>query len=97
MERSRQPAFFDHCKRVFAAHGFTPRTVKEPLDHHVLLASVAFGRAAALLPASFKAIKRDGVSYKTLKEGRELAVGVGLALHTDRSDIKQCVLRCIRA
>ena len=26
-----------------------------------------------------------------------VAVGVGLALHTDRSDIKQCVLRCIRA
>jgi DNA-binding transcriptional LysR family regulator len=78
-ERARQPAFYDHCQRVFARHGFAPRKVKEPTDHHVLLADVAGGRGIALLPKSFAELRRAGVSYRTLVEGEELAVGIGLA------------------
>jgi DNA-binding transcriptional LysR family regulator len=92
-ERSRQPAFFDHCQRVFALHNFEPKTIKEPLDHHVLLAGVADGRALALLPSSFIAIKRAGVSYRRLREGAELAVGIGLAMPGDRPELKQLLLR----
>jgi DNA-binding transcriptional LysR family regulator len=78
-ERARQPAFYDHCQRVFARHGFAPRKVKEPTDHHVLLADVASGRGIALLPKSFARLRRAGVSYRALVEGEELAVGIGLA------------------
>jgi DNA-binding transcriptional LysR family regulator len=78
-ERARQPAFYDHCQRVFAHHGFAPRKVKEPTDHHVLLADVAGGRGIALLPKSFAGLRRSGVSYRALVEGEELAVGIGLA------------------
>ena len=95
-ERSRQPAYFDHCRRVFGAHGFEPDTIKEPLDHHVLLAGVADGRALALVPLSFTAIKRAGVSYRRLREGAELAVGVDLALPGDRPELKQLLLRLAR-
>jgi DNA-binding transcriptional LysR family regulator len=96
-ERSRQPAYFDHCQRVFGLHNFEPKTTKEPLDHHVLLAGVADGRALALVPSSFTAIRRAGVSYRRLREGAELAVGIGLALPGDRPELKQLLLRFARS
>lgn len=77
-ERARQPAFFDHSHAVFRRHGFAPRFLLEPHDHHVLLSDVAAGKGMALLPASFAAISRSGVSYRKLKEGDELAAGLGL-------------------
>ncbi|OEZ63344.1 LysR substrate-binding domain-containing protein [Duganella sp. HH105] len=77
-ERARQPAFFDHSHAVFRRHGFAPRFLLEPHDHHVLLSDVAAGKGMALLPASFAAISRGGVSYRKLKEGDELAAGLGL-------------------
>ena len=78
-ERSRQPAFFDHCQAIFGAHGFAPTMVKEPADHHVLLAGVAAGRGLAFLPQSFSALKLAGVSYRSLVEGDELEVRLALA------------------
>lgn len=77
-ERARQPAFYDHCQQIFARHGFAPATLREPNDHHVLLADVARGRGVALLPRSFAGLKRAGVVYKDLVEGVELGVGIGL-------------------
>ncbi|ELX10114.1 transcriptional regulator LysR family [Janthinobacterium sp. HH01] len=77
-ERARQPAFFDHSHAVFRRHGFAPRFLLEPHDHHVLLSDVAAGKGMALLPASFAAVSRSGVSYRKLKEGDELAAGLGL-------------------
>ena len=79
-ERARQPAFFDHCHAVFARRGFTPRLLREPVDHHVLLAGIAAGHGIALLPASFAALRLRGVVYRPLREGAELAVHLGLAL-----------------
>jgi DNA-binding transcriptional LysR family regulator len=79
-ERARQPAFFDHCHAVFQRHGFAPRFEREPLDHHVLLADIAAGRGMALLPASFAALGLAGVAYRKLREGDELALGLGLLL-----------------
>ncbi|CAM3449619.1 DNA-binding transcriptional regulator, LysR family [Bordetella sputigena] len=86
-ERARQPAFFDHCHAVFQRHGFEPCALREPEDHHVLLAGVANGEACALLPRSFMSLKRAGVSYRPLKEGGELAVSIGLATHPDRGEL----------
>jgi DNA-binding transcriptional LysR family regulator len=77
-ERARQPAFFDHCHAVFRQHGFAPRFLLEPHDHHVLLSDVAAGKGMALLPASFAAIRRPGIAYRKLREGGELAAGLGL-------------------
>ncbi|NVD98462.1 LysR family transcriptional regulator [Massilia sp. BJB1822] len=78
-ERARQPAFFDHCHKVFRRHRFAPAFLREPQDHHVLLGDIAAGRGIALLPASFAALRRKGVAYRALDEGAELAVGLGLA------------------
>ena len=78
-ERARQPAFFDHCQHVFRRHGFAPAFLREPLDHHVLLGDVAAGKGMALLADSFRALRLDGVAYRQLLEGEELAAGIGLA------------------
>lgn len=93
-DRSRQPAFFDHCQAVFAAHGVAPRAVREPADHPVLLADIAAGRAFALLPKSFTTLRRSGVAYRALREGNEIAVGVGLALHPGNGVLRQLLQRC---
>jgi DNA-binding transcriptional LysR family regulator len=78
-ERARQPAFFDHCHAVFGRHGFAPSFLREPPEHHVLLGDVASGKGVALLAESFKALRLDGVCYRALAEGGELALGIGLA------------------
>ena len=90
--RARQPAFFDHCRRVFERHRFAPRIVEEPHDHHVLLAHVAAGRGIALLPSSFAKLHRAGVRYKRLREADELWVGVGLATPPDRPELRKILL-----
>jgi DNA-binding transcriptional LysR family regulator len=87
-ERARQPAFYDHCQQVFARHSFAPLKLREPTDHHVLLADVAGGRGIALLPRSFVGLKRAGVAYRTLVEGDELAVGIGLVTPKDRQGMR---------
>ena len=46
-ERARQPAYFDHCQAVFASHGFTPRTLQEPAEHHGPGARQAYARLRA--------------------------------------------------
>ncbi len=87
-ERARQPAFFDHCQQIFNRHGFAPLKLREPTDHHVLLAEVAQGRGIALLPKSFIGLRRAGVVYRALVEGDELAVGIGLATPKDRQTLR---------
>jgi DNA-binding transcriptional LysR family regulator len=95
--RARQPAFFDHCRAVFQRHGYAPALLEEPEDHHVLLAAVARGRGVALLPASFAAIRREGVRYKPLREGAELHVGIGLATPRDRPELRAFLRRIVAA
>nr|WP_315219253.1 LysR family transcriptional regulator [uncultured Duganella sp.] len=85
-ERARQPAFFDHCHKVFHELGFAPSFVREPPDHHVLLSEVAAGNGMALLPASFAAIGRNGVAYRKLAEGDRLATGLGLVVAEGHPD-----------
>ncbi|ARN23518.1 LysR family transcriptional regulator [Piscinibacter gummiphilus] len=94
-ERARQPAFFDHCQHVFTRHRFVPRWLKEPADHHVLLAEVAHGRGLALLPSSFAGLRRAGVVYRTLAEGDELAVGVGLAVPAGQHALRDQLIACL--
>jgi DNA-binding transcriptional LysR family regulator len=77
-ERARQPAFFDHLQAAFKAAGVVVDAIPEPADHPRLLSEVASGRALALLPASFKTMRRAGVVYRPLAEGARIAIGLGL-------------------
>ncbi len=93
--RARQPAFFDHCHTVFRQHDFAPSFVPEPQDHHVLLAEVAAGKGVAIVPSSFAALALKGVSYRRLREGDALAVGVGLLLADGPQHPSVQVLRAV--
>ena len=54
------------------------------------------GRALALLPRSFTALKRPGVAYRALAQGDELAVGVGLVTSPGNEALHAMLLRCAR-
>lgn len=78
-DRKLNPAYYDHCERVFERLGFQPRRTPEPSDHHVLLALIAAGHGVALIPRSLKAMSRKGVVYKDIREGDQLHISVGVA------------------
>jgi DNA-binding transcriptional LysR family regulator len=78
-DRKLNPAYYNHCEKVFERLGFRPKRVPEPSDHHVLLSLIADGQGVALIPLSLKAMTRKGVVYKNLLEGDQLRISVGVA------------------
>ena len=76
--REENPAWFDHALAVFRKVGYAPRLLEEAPEHDVLLARIARGEGMGLFPASFTAIRRDGVRYAPLEEGPLLRLGLGL-------------------
>ncbi|WP_375575002.1 LysR substrate-binding domain-containing protein [Paracidovorax oryzae] len=92
-ERARQPAFYDHCQQVFERHRFAPPKLREPADHHVLLAEVAAGRGMALLASSFTGLRRAGVAYRRLAEGDALALGIGLVTPPGQTALRALLSR----
>lgn len=78
-DRKLNPAYDDHCRRVFERVGFKPRRIAEPADHHVLLGLIAAGEGVALVPKSLGVIRRKGVVFRDLLEGERLCIRVGVA------------------
>jgi len=78
-DRKQNPAYFDHCERVFTRLQFKPARVMEPADHPVLLSLVAEGRGITFIPRSLRIVKRSGIVYKDLAEGDQLGIAVALA------------------
>jgi len=66
-ERRLNPGFHDHCQAYFDRIGFTPNSLPEPDDHHILLGLIAEGQGMALLPASLQQVRRQGVVFRPLK------------------------------
>ncbi|MFT4302019.1 MAG: LysR family transcriptional regulator [Desulfovibrio sp.] len=87
--REANPAFFDYAKNRFAQAGFTPCFLEEPAEHDVLLARIAAGEGMGLLPASFAAIRRDGVVFTPLKENEEFHLRLGLVALPGKSPLVQ--------
>jgi len=78
-DRKHNPAYFEHCERVFARLRFQPARTLEPDDYPTLLSLVAQGRGITLIPRSLRAVKRSGIVYKNLAEGAQLGIGLALA------------------
>jgi len=83
--REAHPAYFDHARRVFAHIGFAPIIKEEPAEHDVLLARIAAGEGMGLFPASFSAIRRDGVVFATLTDGDLPGIRLGLIIAPGRT------------
>ena len=79
-ERRLNPGFYDHCQAFFNRIDFKPKMAPEPPDHHILLGLIAQGQGFGLLPASLQKVRRQGVSFRALKEGdNKLSMGIALA------------------
>ena len=79
-ERRLNPGFYDHCQSFFESINFKPNTIAEPPDHHILLGLIAQGKGVALISASLKNVKRQGVVFRTLnEEAGKLSMGIALA------------------
>lgn len=76
-KRERNPAFFDFTRDVFRRAGYAPACLEEPLEHDILLARIARGEGLSLFPASFSAIQRQGVVFRSIDEAA-LNVACGL-------------------
>ncbi|WEE75411.1 LysR family transcriptional regulator [Comamonas testosteroni] len=87
-DRKQNPAYHEHCERVFTRLRFKPARTIEPTDYHVLLSLVAEGRGIAFIPRSLQAVKRSGIVYKDIAEGDQLGIGVALAYRVgERSEM----------
>ena len=78
-KRERNPAFFDYTRHIFRRAGYSPACIEEPLEHDVLLARIAQGDGLSLIPASFSAIQRQGVTFLPLTD-TELRISTGLLM-----------------
>lgn len=79
-DRQLNPGFYDYCQTFFNNIAFRPTLLPEPQDHHILLGLIAEGKGFALIPASLKNIKRQGVVFRELKyESNMLAIGISVA------------------
>lgn len=77
-DRRLNPGYHDHCSRVFAQWGFSPLTLPEPADHHVLLGLVAAGQGITLMASSKRRIRRPGVVFRQLRATPVLTMGLAL-------------------
>jgi DNA-binding transcriptional LysR family regulator len=94
--RRGNPAYFDHCDRVFRLAGYHPPRREEPTDHHHLLAAVAAGEGAALIPESFLATRREGMVMRPLTEDwAALDLNVALAWRKDDTKAQHLARRLL--
>ena len=84
--RESNPAFFDYARGVFAHAEFNPVFLEEPAEHDVLLARIAAGEGMGLLPASFAAVRREGVVFVSIREKDVLRIRLGVAFAPGSAD-----------
>lgn len=85
--RKLNPAYNDHCERVFKRLGFSPQRLPEPTDHHVLLGLVSAGQGIGLMPKSLNSITRKGVVFKDFVEGDQLCIRVGVTYQAAEASV----------
>ena len=96
--REENPAWFDRARAVFRQAAFAPRLLEEAPEHDVLLARIARGEAMGLFPASFAAIRREGVRYAPIGEGPLLTLRLGLVADSRSlrpGGLGEAVFRCL--
>ena len=97
-ERRLNPGFYDHCQAFFEQIDFQPNVIPEPADHHILLGLIAKGQGVALIPASLRKVKYQGVVFRKLKEQhKKLSMGVAVAyLESNQSPMLRAFLELLK-
>ncbi len=73
---ARNPDCHQWMRGVFKMAAFSPTMLEEPEEHDVLLARIAAGEAFAIMPKSFAAIRRAGISCLPVGDLPPLAMGM---------------------
>lgn len=97
-ERRLNPGFYDHCQAFFEQIAFKPNVIPEPPDHHIMLGLISEGQGIALIPASLRKVKYQGVIFRELKEEhKRLSMGVAVAyLECNQSSVLHSFLELVR-
>ncbi|MFC7395503.1 LysR family transcriptional regulator [Scopulibacillus cellulosilyticus] len=94
--RSVGPSYYDAIISLCFQAGFSPKTSQEVQELQTILALVASGMGAALLPSSFQFLKNDDVVYLPLKKSKATCK-IAAAWHKDnKSPIVHSFLNLIR-
>jgi len=67
--RSDGSGFHDQILSACHQAGFSPRVVQEASQMQTILSLVAAGIGVALVPESVRTLRRDGIRYKSLRDG----------------------------
>lgn len=78
--REVSTTYYDHCMRLCASAGFSPRIAQEARDMFTLLNLVRAGMGVALVPRSAKQMRVSGVRFSDITR-REAEWDVGVAWH----------------
>ena len=78
--RDVSTTYYDHCIRLCASAGFSPRIVQEARDTFTLLNLVRAGIGVALAPGSARQMRVSGVRFSDINR-REAEWDVGVAWH----------------
>lgn len=97
-ERRLNPGFFDHCQEFFEQINFRPNVIPEPPDHHFMLGLISEGQGVALIPASLRKVKYQGVVFRALKEEhKKLSMGIAVAYsERNQSPVLHSFLELVR-
>jgi DNA-binding transcriptional LysR family regulator len=81
--RSYNPAYYDHCARIFKESGFAPEYIHVPPGQLSTLERIRSGEGFSLLTTAQVEMKVDGVVHRPLKEGARLGVSLHAMWHAD--------------
>jgi DNA-binding transcriptional LysR family regulator len=97
-ERRLNPGFYDYCQTFFEQIGFKPNAIPEPTDHHIMLGLIAEEQGIALIPASLRRVKYQGVVFRQLKDERaKLRIGIAVAYSdSNQSPVLHAFLDLVR-
>jgi len=95
-ERHYGPMIFDAMVATCMRHGFSPQLFPAR-QMHTIVSLVAGGIGVALVPASVKAMPRDGVVYRPIRGERTLVETGAAWRESDDSSIVAAFLRCLPA
>jgi DNA-binding transcriptional LysR family regulator len=87
-ERHNGPMMFDAIVATCMKHGFSPQ-IFTARQMHTIVSMVSGGLGVALVPASMKALQREGVVYRPLRGDKPLVATEAVWRKADQSPVMQ--------
>jgi DNA-binding transcriptional LysR family regulator len=79
--RQRGPGFFDYIIALCQQEGFSPYIALEASQFHTIIGLVAAGIGIAIMPASMRRSRIEGVVFRTIAGGAETVLNMAWVTH----------------